>query len=162
AYLNEQVSGMAVVQAYAQEERAAAEFDEINSAYRNANNRSIVYDAALDAAIEMISSVCIASVLWYAGVHALSQEVTFGTLFAFIAYVEFFFVPIGVLRARNPWPQGARAGAGGVLERLENKEEACPSVPAASSAPAGDSGDSGDPAMAFELENVTFEYKPGV
>ena len=68
AYLNEQVSGMAVVQAYAREEQRAAEFDEINRAYRDANNRSIIYDATLDAAIEMVSSICIASVLWYAGV----------------------------------------------------------------------------------------------
>ena len=43
AYLNEQVSGMAVVQAYAREEQSAAEFDEINSAYREANNRSTTF-----------------------------------------------------------------------------------------------------------------------
>ena len=62
AYVNEQISGMAVVQAYAREEASAEEFDDINLAYRNANNRSIGYDASLDAVIEMISSVCIASV----------------------------------------------------------------------------------------------------
>jgi ATP-binding cassette, subfamily B, multidrug efflux pump len=154
AYLNEQISGMAVVQAYAQEDRAAQEFDEINLAYRNANNRSIVYDATLDAAIEMISSVCIASVLWYAGVHALSQRVTFGTLFTFIAYIEMFFVPIRDLSARYTLLQSAMAGAERVFELLENKEEDSPSVPGASDIPTG------DPAVAFELENVTFEYKP--
>ena len=45
AFLNEQVSGMAVVQAYAREKAAAAEFDDINVAYRDANNRSIMYEA---------------------------------------------------------------------------------------------------------------------
>ena len=93
-YLNEQISGMAVVQAYAREERSAEEFDAINSAYRAANNRSIVYDASLDAAIEMVSSVCIAAILWYAGVRSHEAHVSFGTLFAFVAYIEMFFVPI--------------------------------------------------------------------
>jgi ATP-binding cassette subfamily B multidrug efflux pump len=154
AYLNEQISGMAVVQAYAREERAAEEFDEINSAYRSANNRSIVYESALDAAIEMVGSVCIASVLWYAGIHALSKDVSFGTLFAFVAYIDMFFIPIRDLSARYTLLQSAMSGAERVFELLENKEDDCPDVSTAASAPAG------DPGMAFELENVTFEYKP--
>ena len=109
AYLNEQISGMAVVQAYAREAACEDEFDAINLAYRNANNRSIIYDSALDAAIEMVSSLCIASVLWYAGVRAGSVHITFGTLFAFVAYIEMFFVPIRDSRRATPcssrrWP----------------------------------------------------------
>jgi ATP-binding cassette subfamily B protein len=156
AYLNEQISGMAVVQAYAREERSAAEFDEINAAYRKANNRSIIYDATLDAAIEMISSVCVASVLWYAGVHAVSQEVTFGTFVAFINYIEMFFVPIRDLSARYTLLQSAMAGAERVFELLENKDEDCPADPAAECAPES------EPTKAFELEHVFFEYKRGV
>src|SRR4029077_14420344 len=68
AYLNEQVSGMSIVQAYAREQASAAEFDQINEEYRNANNRSIIWDATMDAAIELVSSLCIASALWAAGV----------------------------------------------------------------------------------------------
>ena len=37
AYMNEQVSGMAVVQAFGREQAAADEFDEINGGYRDAN-----------------------------------------------------------------------------------------------------------------------------
>jgi ATP-binding cassette, subfamily B, multidrug efflux pump len=157
AYLNEQISGMAVVQAYAREEQNAAEFDEINTAYRNANNRSIVYDASLDAMIEMVSSVCIASVLWFAGLHALSHTVTFGTLFAFVAYIEMFFVPIRDLSARYTLLQSAMAGAERVFELLENKEEDCPELENKGSATK-----KGDASLAFELDQVTFEYKPGV
>lgn len=156
AYLNEQISGMAVVQAYAREEASAEEFDDINSAYRNANNRSIGYDASLDAVIEMVSSVCIASVLWYVGVHALSQKITFGTLFAFVAYIEMFFVPIRDLSARYTLLQSAMAGAERVFELLENKDEDAPTQPATSK-PSGL-----DDATAFELDDVSFEYKAGV
>jgi ATP-binding cassette subfamily B protein len=154
AYLNEQVSGMAVVQAYAREEQSAEEFDEINAAYREANNRSIIYEATLDAAIEMISSVCIACVLWYAGVHAYSAKVTFGTLVAFVNYIEMFFGPIRDLSARYTVLQSAMTGAERVFELLENKEEDCPGTPDAKG-PAKE----GEPA--FELQNVDFEYKAG-
>jgi ATP-binding cassette subfamily B protein len=153
SYLNEQISGMAVVQAYAHEGPAASEFDEINAAYRDANNRSIVYDATLDAMIEMISSICIASILWYAGVKDASAHVSFGTLFAFVAYLEMFFVPIRDLSARYTLVQSAMAGAERVFSLLENDEEDAPSD-AESAAP------DGDPQLAFEMERVTFEYKP--
>ncbi len=119
AYLNEQISGVGVVQAYAREEKSAEEFDEINRAYRDANNRSIVYDAALDAAIEMISSICIASVLWYVGVRTFSDTVSFGTLFKFVAYIEMFFIPIRDLSARYTLLQSAMAGAERVFELLD-------------------------------------------
>ena len=156
AYVNEQISGMAVVQAYAREESSAEEFDDINLAYRNANNRSIGYDASLDAVIEMISSVCIASVLWYVGVHTLTQKLDFGTLVAFVAYIEMFFVPIRDLSARYTLLQSAMAGAERVFELLENKEEDAPAQPQTSAPSALDD------ATAFELDDVSFEYKAGI
>ena len=156
AYVNEQISGMAVVQAYAREEASAEEFDDINLAYRNANNRSIGYDASLDAVIEMISSVCIASVLWYVGVHTLSQKLDFGTLVAFVAYIEMFFVPIRDLSARYTLLQSAMAGAERVFELLENQEEDAPAQPQTSAPSALDD------ATAFELDDVSFEYKAGI
>ncbi|WP_437326880.1 ABC transporter ATP-binding protein [Sorangium sp. So ce381] len=159
AYLNEQVSGMAVVQAYAREERSAEEFDEINAAYRNANNRSIVLDATLDAAIEMVSSVCIAAVLWYAGVNSLKDEISFGTLFAFVAYIDMFFVPIRDLSARYTLLQSAMAGAERVFELLDNKDEDATAAAATSGGGATRPADEG---VAFELDNVGFGYKPGV
>jgi len=154
AYLNEQVSGMAVVQAYAREAQSAEEFDEINDAYREANTRSIGYEASLDAAIEMISSICIACVLWYAGVHAFSAKVTFGTLVAFVNYIEMFFGPIRDLSARYTVLQSAMTGAERVFELLENDDEDCPATPP-SSEPAKSAEN------AFELEGVDFEYKAG-
>ncbi|WP_437622793.1 ABC transporter ATP-binding protein [Sorangium sp. So ce1151] len=160
AYLNEQVSGMAVVQAYAREERSGEEFDEINEAYRNANNRSIVLDATLDAAIEMVSSVCIAAVLWYAGVKSLKQQISFGTLFAFVAYIDMFFVPIRDLSARYTLLQSAMSGAERIFELLDNKDE---DATAMAAAPGGaDAARVADERVAFELDGVVFSYKPGV
>ncbi|HZF53686.1 MAG TPA: ABC transporter ATP-binding protein [Polyangiaceae bacterium] len=160
SYLNEQVSGMAVVQAYAREERSAEEFDAINSAYRDANNRSIVLDATLDAAIEMVSSVCIATVLWYAGVRTMSDKASFGTLFAFVEYINMFFVPIRDLSARYTLLQSGMAGAERVFELLENKDEDAP-VQAPSAGGDKNPEAQGAESPAFELDHATFEYKPG-
>jgi ATP-binding cassette subfamily B multidrug efflux pump len=159
AYLNEQIAGIAVVQAFAHEARAAAEFDTINRAYRAANNRSIVFDATLDAAIELVSSVCVAMVLWYAGVKAHAEVVSFGTLFAFVAYIEMFFVPIRDLSARYTLLQSAMAGAERVFELLDGRDEDAPEEGAADGQGRALERVVGAPAL--ELEHVSFSYKAG-
>ncbi|MGH7329005.1 MAG: ABC transporter ATP-binding protein, partial [Polyangiaceae bacterium] len=54
SFLNEQVNGIAVVQAFVREEAMAAEFDGVNVGYRDANKSAIYYEAILDASIEMV------------------------------------------------------------------------------------------------------------
>lgn len=155
AYLNEQISGMAIVQAYAREEKSSEEFDDINGAYRNANNRSIVFDATLDAAIELVNSLCIATMLWYFGGRSVQSHVSFGTLLAFVQYIDKFFVPIRDLSSRFTLLQSAMAGAERIFQLFENKDEDAPRDDVA-----GDVAKSPD--VAFELEGVDFEYKPNV
>jgi ATP-binding cassette subfamily B protein len=156
AFLNEQVSGIAVVQAYAREEQGAIVFDEINEAYRDANNRSIIWDATMDAVIELVSSLCIASALWAAGLHAFSDRLSFGTLFVFIEYINMFFIPIRDLSARYTLVQSAMTGAERVFELLDNTEE--------DAAQTSDAKPDLDPSAApcLSFEGVSFAYKPGV
>jgi ATP-binding cassette subfamily B protein len=152
AFLAEQISGMAVVQAYAREEASAAEFDEINRAYRDANNRSIALDAAQDAAIEMVSSVCVAALLWYAGARVFGDRISFGLLVAFIAYVEQFFGPIRDLSARYTVLQSSLTGAERIFQLLDTAEEDAPLLP--------DPAPDGDPSAALAFDAVSFAYKP--
>jgi ATP-binding cassette, subfamily B, multidrug efflux pump len=155
AFLNEQVSGMAVVQAFGREHAASAEFDETNLAYRDANFRAIKFEATLDAAIEMVSSVCVALILVAAGMHAS----TVGLIVAFIAYIRQFFEPISNLSQRYTLMQSALTGAERVFELLENAEiDAAPAPPAIDSDVAFGQGRSD---LAFELSQVDFEYKKG-
>jgi ATP-binding cassette subfamily B protein len=151
ANMNEQVSGMAVVQAFCREEAAAREFDEINGAYRDANISSIKYEALQDAAIEMVTSVCLASIVISLGY----RPVSFGTVVAFNAYLLMFFEPISALAQRYTILQSAMAGAERVFGLLDLDEADAPRRPdAAAPVPGGTS--------AFSFEHVTFEYKPGV
>ncbi len=149
ANMNEQVSGMAVVQAFNHERGAAREFDEINGAYRDANIRSIKYESVQDAAIDTVSAICLASLIVSLGYHPVS----FGTLVAFNAYVVQFFEPISALAQRYTILQSAMAGAERIFGLLETD---------APDAPSGEATLPKSDDAAFELEHVDFEYKPGV
>ncbi len=149
ATMNEQVSGMSVVQAYRQERAAAREFDDINAAYRDANIRSIKYEATQDAAIEMVHAVCLAFIVVSLGY----REVSFGTVVAFNAYLVQFFEPVSALAQRYTLLQSAMAGAERVFGLLDRDE---PDAPRRAAALPGDRD------LAFSLEDVHFSYNPGV
>jgi ATP-binding cassette subfamily B protein len=152
ANMNEQVSGMAVVQAFCREQAASEEFDSINRAYRDANIASIKYEAFQDAVIEMVAAVCLASIVVALG---FLQDVSFGTVVAFNAYLLMFFEPISALAQRYTLLQNAMAGAERVFGLLDLDETDAPKR--AEHAPAEPAGQ-----HAFAFEHVTFEYKPGV
>ncbi|PIE05905.1 MAG: carbohydrate ABC transporter, partial [Sorangium cellulosum] len=151
AFLNEQVQGVSVVQSFCREAQSASEFDDINQAYRNAHFRAITLDASVDASVEMVSSICIASILWYAGIRLTGHDVSFGTLVAFVAYIEQFFVPIRDLSSRYTLFQSAMAGAERVFDLVEH-----PEPDALVDRPQTDDGKD----CAFELEHVSFGYHP--
>ena len=158
AFLNEQVSGMPVVQAYARETTMASEFDEINLEYRDANKRSVFYEAVLDAAIEMVGTVCIASVLWYSGLRRiLDPAISFALVVTFTQYIKQFFEPVSLLAQRFTILQSAMSGAERIFKFLDE-----PGLESAAVAmvPGADALHPADEAVA--IENVTFAYKPGV
>ncbi|MCL2724068.1 MAG: ABC transporter ATP-binding protein/permease [Polyangiaceae bacterium] len=158
AFLNEQVAGMSVVQAYAQEGPMAAEFDGINVEYREANKQSVFYEAILDAAIEMVGTVCIASVLWWSGVERIhNSAITFPLVVTFTQYIKQFFEPVNLLAQRYTILQSAMSGAERIFKFLDEGELEPPPTKAAYALPAQiPSGE----VVAFE--DVTFSYKPGV
>ena len=155
AYLNEQVLGMAVVQAFAREDAADREFDEINATYREANKAAVFWEALLDAAIEMVASVCIAAVLWWAGVGRSFSGVSvpFPIVVAFAQYLKQFFEPVSQIAARYTLLQSAMSGAERVFEFLD----------IADLEPEGE-GARVDPAaspLAVRFSDVCFSYKEG-
>jgi ATP-binding cassette subfamily B multidrug efflux pump len=157
AFLNEQVNGIAVVQAFVRERAMAAEFDAINVGYRDANKRAIYYEALLDASIEMVSTLCIASILWFAGFRQIATHaITFKLLVRFTQYIRRFFEPVSQLSQRYTVLQSAMAGAERIFELLDEKDVVPGALTVEECAPAG----SDDEAIA--LEHVDFEYKPGV
>ena len=94
AYLAESLGGMRVLQAFAAEERADAEFRETNAHYRRANMETIWLSAAYFPGVELLASAGTAIVLWRGGLLAEQDLVTVGVLVAFLLYLENFFDPI--------------------------------------------------------------------
>jgi ATP-binding cassette, subfamily B, multidrug efflux pump len=148
ATMNEQVTGMTLIQAFGRQEAAAAEFDESNLSYRDANMSAIKWDSIQDAAIDTIAAICLSLVIASFG----HRPVSFGTLVAFTAYLSQFFEPISQLAQRYTLLQAAMAGAERVFALLDVVE---PDAPARQGKPAG------DPDLALQFEGVSFSYKPG-
>jgi ATP-binding cassette subfamily B protein len=157
AFLNEQVNGISVVQAFVREDAMAAEFDLINVGYRDANKTAIYYEAVLDASIEMVSTLCVASILWFAGLRRVGDHtITFALLVTFTQYIRQFFEPVSLLSQRYTLLQSAMAGAERIFELLDEKDVAPGPLPPEDCCPAGGADE------AIALEHVDFEYKPGV
>ncbi len=160
AYLNEQVQGIAVVQAYGREAECADEYREINHDYREANYRNIRCDALLYSVVESVATACLAMVLYYAATAAGLLEgsaavaVYVGTVVAFYDYIQRFFVPIRDLATKYTVIQSALASAERIFGLLNHQEPDCPAVPTASAAVEATEN-------AIEFRSVTFAYKPG-
>ncbi|HEY3665811.1 MAG TPA: ABC transporter transmembrane domain-containing protein, partial [Polyangiaceae bacterium] len=148
ATMNEQVTGMTLIQAFSRQSAAAHEFDESNTSYRDANMSAIKWDSIQDAAIDTIAAVCLALVIMSFGY----RPVSFGTLVAFSAYLSQFFEPISQLAQRYTLLQAAMAGAERVFSLLDVVE---PDAPPRPGKPAQ------NPELAVQLEDVSFSYKPG-
>ena len=134
AFLQEHLSGMKVVQAFAQEGKVAAEFDAINSDYRRANARAITADAALYSIVEAVGSIAVAGLLWHGGVRIAAGTLTFGVLVAFVEYLSKFFAPIRDLSTKYTVMQQAMAAAERVFTLLDTEEPDAPMVTAAQAA----------------------------
>jgi len=154
AFLQEHISGMKVVQAFAQEPKVAHDFDVINVEYRKANSRAISADAALYSIVEAVGSIAIAGLLWHGGSRMVAGTLTVGVVVAFIEYLGKFFQPIRDLSTKYTVMQQAMAAAERVFTLLDTKE---PDAPAA-----GTTGRSAPGVPLIELRRVTFGYRPGL
>lgn len=167
AYLQEHLSGIKVVQLFGRQDRALAEYDEINIAHRDAYLSAIRADAGLFALVEGIGIASAASIAWYAGGRIGHGALTVGLVVAFVEYVNKFFIPVRDFSAKYTVMQSAMASAERITSLLDTKEEDAPVRAAASAgerdgAGAGHDGASGradDVAVSFD--RVTFGYRPG-
>ncbi len=160
AYLAEQVQGVAVIQAFGREAECQREYEAINAGYRDANHRSIRYDALLYSVVESVSAVTVALVLWYAAVRVgdlpeAASAAWVGTVVAFYEYIQRFFVPIRDLSQKYTIVQSSLAAAERIFGLLDLREE---------DAPEGLGVDEGAPVageVVLALDDVRFGYREG-
>jgi ABC-type multidrug transport system fused ATPase/permease subunit len=123
--LAENIAGMRVIQAFAQEDATQSRFDEVNRTNRDANISAMSLSFLFLPAVEFLGMLAMSIVLWFGGRAVLRDEVTIGVLVAFLTYVTRFFQPIQDLSQLYTTMQSAMAGGERVLGLLDT----APAVP---------------------------------
>jgi ATP-binding cassette subfamily B protein len=100
SFVQEHISGMTVVQLFHAEDRELKKFDQINVAHRDANINGILAYSLYFPVADVIAAVGSGLIVWMASTYILKEEITVGTLTAFIMFINLFFRPIRMLADR--------------------------------------------------------------
>ena len=119
SFLQERLSGIRVVQLFGREAASAARFAELNREHLAAHLRSITVYAIFFPAVEVLTAVAMALLLWYGGLRALDGTLTVGVLAAFIQYTRRFFQPLQDLSEKFNLLQSAMASSERVFALLD-------------------------------------------
>ena len=151
AFMEENIAGIRVVQAFARQSETIAEFTTINATNRQAGMKAEIITAALGPMFTTMSTITITATALLGGWLALRDVVSVGVIATFIVYIMKFFRPMRMLAMLYNQLQAALAGSERIFEVLD----ATPSV-----------RDIPDALPLSEIEgkvtfdNVSFEYEP--
>jgi len=149
SFLQESITGMKIVQIFNREEKNFGKFDSLNKDHLDAYLQTIFYYALFYPAVEIISSLAIALIVWYGGINVLNNALSLGALVAFITYAQRFYQPIRDLSEKYNILQAAMAASERIFKLLDTKI----SIPE-SPEPVKIKEISGD----IEFKNVWFAY----
>ena len=119
AFLQEQMTGMSIVQLFNHEVRSFRQFEDINRGHLRANLDSVFAYSLFYPAVELVSSLAIALIVWYGGGQILNDDLTFGELVLFIYLSEKFFRPIADLSEKYNILQSAMASSERIFKLLD-------------------------------------------
>src|SRR5580700_9038217 len=149
SFTQEHISGMAVVQLFNREERAFTDFEVVNRQHMIAFKDTIFAYALYYPAVEILSAVAIALVIWRGGFGVLSGTVTVGMLASFNMYSQRFWRPIQDLSDKYNILQAAMAACERIFKLLDTAPEiVSPANPR-----------SGDGSNRIEFRHVWFTYQ---
>jgi ATP-binding cassette subfamily B multidrug efflux pump len=146
SYLQEAVSGMLVLQLFNREKRAFNKFSDINASHMEAFKDAIMAYSVYYPVVEILSSIAVASIIWFGGdeilrqmtvsslaigfskkslftFHLVQNTMTLGVLVAFMQYAQRFFRPIQDLSEKYNILQSAMAAGERVFKLLDTKIE---------------------------------------
>ncbi len=94
AFLAENLAGMRIIQIFHQEDQQADRFEALNSLHRKANVNEYGISVIFNRILELLGNLAVAAVVFIGGGAVLHKMILFGTLYAFISYIQKFFQPI--------------------------------------------------------------------
>ncbi|HZP26815.1 MAG TPA: ABC transporter ATP-binding protein [Dehalococcoidia bacterium] len=155
ANLQENVSGVRVIQSLSREEENSRRFNAVNADNLSANVQAGRMSAAIMPVVEMLVAVATALVVLVGGLRIINGDVAaaagVGTIVAFALYVQRFFDPVRDLVMQYTQLQRAMAGGQRIFEVLDTQPEIVD---------APDAVDLGDIGGAVEFRDVSFAYVP--
>jgi ABC-type multidrug transport system fused ATPase/permease subunit len=153
AFLQERISGMRIIQLFARETEQMRAFAAINHENYLAGMKQIRVFAVFMPLMELLASFAVALLLWYGGGQVLREQLSLGSLVAFVSYMQMFFKPIRDLSEKYNIMQAAMASTERIFEFMDDAGEETPS-PEAYGAP-------GRLAGGVAFQGVSFGYRPG-
>ncbi|MFH1755466.1 MAG: ABC transporter ATP-binding protein, partial [Candidatus Latescibacterota bacterium] len=128
-------------------------FQILNKKIYDAHIQSIMAYAVFFPAIEILSAVAIALILWFGGKDVLQGTITFGALVAFIQYAQRFYRPISDLSEKYNILQSAMASSERIFKLLDKKPRIVdPQQPSPIPSAPGE----------VVFEHVSFSYVPDI
>jgi ATP-binding cassette subfamily B multidrug efflux pump len=121
AYLNENISGMSIVQLFTREPRAYRQFDELNTDLLNANQGAIKAMSLFFPAVTFTRAGAATAIFIAGGYWSLGGQLTIGTLLAFWQLLDQFFRPIQDLSEKYNILQSAMASSERVFRLLDTE-----------------------------------------
>jgi len=119
ADLQENISGVRVIQSLAREDTNTREFDQVNAAHFEANVHAGRLSAAVQPLLEVLVAVATALVVYVGGGMVLQEQLAIGELVAFTLYIQRFFEPVRELVMQYTQFQRAMVGGVRILEVLD-------------------------------------------
>jgi ATP-binding cassette, subfamily B, multidrug efflux pump len=123
AHLQEHVSGMVVLQLFNREKKAFKTFSDVNAQHMDAYKDAIMAHAVYYPVVEILSSIAIASVIWFGARDLARNLTTLGVLIAFMQYAQRFFRPIQDFSEKYNILQSAMAASERVFKLLDTPAE---------------------------------------
>jgi ATP-binding cassette, subfamily B, multidrug efflux pump len=152
AFLQEHISGMAVVQLFNREGKSQKQFDELNRIHMEAYKDAIDAFAFFYPAVEFLSMGGVALLYWVGGVRVIAGAIEIGVLLAFMQYAQRFFRPIQDLSEKFNILQSAMAASERIFKLLDEPVTVVsPAHPRSLFAPRGE----------IEFRKVWFAYHGG-
>ena len=152
AFVQEHLTGMYIVQAFAAEQREMEQFKSINKEHRNANIKGIFAYSVFFPIVEIILAMSLGLLVWYGASRILNYGATAGVIIAFVMYLNLLFRPLRMMADKfNVLQMGIIAGER-VFTVLDSDEHLDYNGTLVAEKIKGD----------VEFTDVHFSYKPGV
>ena len=119
AFLQEHISGMAIVQLFNREWKSRKQFEELNRVHMEAYKEAIDAFSFFYPAVEFLSMAGLALLYWVGGLRAIAGTIPIGVLLAFMLYAQRFFRPIQDLSEKFNILQTAMAASERIFRLLD-------------------------------------------